>query len=171
MITDQAVPNLRRPGVWIPGSAQTRGPGMTKWECSRGAIGARALPVRNEILASNEREAERRQAHRAMGRINRMRRRVQRDALASRRSTAALATDKSVAQPQNRVSSKTEKAGVLPAFPCLQLSELLADRSSCRPSGDPGPPGSGVHRSARGHRTRSTSESALAKASRMSEIL
>jgi hypothetical protein len=83
--------------------------------------------------------------------------RVQRDALASRRSTAALATDKSVAQPQNRVSSKTAPEGVLPAGTCLELSELLADRSFCRSSGDPRPPGSGVTSPTRGHRSRSTS--------------
>ena len=37
----------------------------------------------------------------------------------------------------------------------LELSTLRADRSFCRPTGTPGPPGSGSHPSARGHRTRS----------------
>jgi hypothetical protein len=34
----------------------------------------------------------------------------------------------------------------------LELSTLRADRSFCRPTGDPEPPGSGSHSSARGHR-------------------
>ena len=34
----------------------------------------------------------------------------------------------------------------------FELSTLRADRSFCRPTGDPGPPGSGSHPSARGHR-------------------
>jgi hypothetical protein len=32
------------------------------------------------------------------------------------------------------------------------VAALRADRSFCRPTGDPGPPGSGSHSSARGHR-------------------
>jgi hypothetical protein len=51
-----------------------------------------------------------------------------------------------MAQPQNRVSRKRAAPGVLPAWPfCLQLSTLRADRSFCRSTGDPGPPGSGWH--------------------------
>jgi hypothetical protein len=39
----------------------------------------------------------------------------------------------------------TDFAGVLPAWPsCLRLSTLRADRSFCRPTGDPEPPGSGL---------------------------
>jgi hypothetical protein len=34
----------------------------------------------------------------------------------------------------------------------FELSTLRADRSFCRPTGAPGPPGSGSHKSARGHR-------------------
>ena len=48
---------------------------------------------------------------------------------------------------------KTDFASVLPAWPaCLRLSTLRADRSFCRSTGDPEPPGSGLHPSARGHR-------------------
>ena len=48
---------------------------------------------------------------------------------------------------------KTDLAGVLPARPsCLRLSTLRADRSLCRSTGDPEPPGSGLAYSARGHR-------------------
>ena len=40
---------------------------------------------------------------------------------------------------------KTDLAGVLPARPsCLRLSTLRADRSFCRSTGDPEPPGSGL---------------------------
>ena len=40
---------------------------------------------------------------------------------------------------------KTDFASVLPAWPsCLRLSTLRADRSFCRPTGDPEPPGSGL---------------------------
>ena len=39
----------------------------------------------------------------------------------------------------------TNRAGVLPAWPnCLRLSTLRADRSFCRSTGDPEPPGSGL---------------------------
>jgi hypothetical protein len=39
----------------------------------------------------------------------------------------------------------TNRAGVLPAWPfCRRLSTLRADRSFCRPTGDPEPPGSGL---------------------------
>ena len=71
-----------------------------------------------------------------------------------------------MAQPQNRVSSRHgAEVFCLRAAVRLELSTLRADRSFCRPTGAPGPPGSGSHSSARGHRTRSASESALAKAS------
>src|SRR5262249_47620449 len=44
----------------------------------------------------------------------------------------------------------TGRAGVLPArLSCLRLSTLRADRSFCRPTGDPEPPGSGWHIRAR----------------------
>jgi hypothetical protein len=39
-----------------------------------------------------------------------------------------------------------------PAAQRFELSTLRADRSFCRPTGAPGPPGSGSHPSARGHR-------------------
>jgi hypothetical protein len=40
---------------------------------------------------------------------------------------------------------KTDFASVLPAWPCcLRLSTLRADRSFCRSTGDPEPPGSGL---------------------------
>jgi hypothetical protein len=58
-----------------------------------------------------------------------------------------------MAQPQNRVSSRHGEKSVLPARRRrLELSTLRADRSFCRPTGAPGPPGSGSHPSARGHR-------------------
>ena len=48
---------------------------------------------------------------------------------------------------------KTDFASVLPAWPaCLRLSTHRADRSFCRSTGAPEPPGSGLHHSARGHR-------------------
>ena len=69
-----------------------------------------------------------------------------------------------MAQPQNRVSRGLKLAGVLPACLCPRLSTLRADRSFCRSTGAPEPPGSGSHASARGDRTSLTSsESALAK--------
>ena len=47
----------------------------------------------------------------------------------------------------------TLAAGVLPASPKMpRLSTLRADRSLCRSTGDPGPPGCGLANSARGHR-------------------
>jgi hypothetical protein len=58
-----------------------------------------------------------------------------------------------MAQLQNRVSSRRGLPSVLPACRTSpELSTLRADRSFCRPTGAPKPPGSGVHRSARGHR-------------------
>jgi len=40
---------------------------------------------------------------------------------------------------------KTDFAGVLPAWPsCLRLSTIRADRSFCRSTGDPEPPGGGL---------------------------
>ena len=61
-----------------------------------------------------------------------------------------------MAQPQNRVSSRHDSQGVLPVRRIrLELSTLRADRSFCRPTGAPEPPGSGSHPSARGDRTRS----------------
>jgi hypothetical protein len=64
-----------------------------------------------------------------------------------------------MAQPQNRVSRRRTLLSVLPAWPdCLRLSTLRADRSFCRSTGDPEPPGSGCE-TARGHRTRSASRS------------
>jgi hypothetical protein len=59
-----------------------------------------------------------------------------------------------MAQPQNRVSSRRGAPGVLPVRRTrLELSTLRADRSFCRSTGAPGPPGSGSHSSARGHRS------------------
>ena len=50
-----------------------------------------------------------------------------------------------MAQPQNRVSRRRTLLSVLPAWPsCLRLSTLRADRSFCRSTGDPEPPGSGL---------------------------
>ena len=55
-----------------------------------------------------------------------------------------------MAQPQNRVSRRRTLLSVLPAWPdCLRLSTLRADRSFCRSTGDPEPPGSGWHIRAR----------------------
>jgi hypothetical protein len=52
-----------------------------------------------------------------------------------------------------------------------RLSTLRADRSFCRPTGAPEPPGSGSHQSARGHRTRSVfAAMPSGKAPSMSEI-
>ena len=46
---------------------------------------------------------------------------------------------------------------------CLRLSTLRADRSFCRPTGDPEPPGSGWHIRARAPPPAPSFESALAK--------
>ena len=60
---------------------------------------------------------------------------------------------------------KTDFASVLPAWPfCLRLSTLRADRSFCRSTGDPEPPGSGAHvLRARAPPPAPSFESALAK--------
>jgi hypothetical protein len=73
---------------------------------------------------------------------------------AFRRFTAALATgyhpDGSAPEPG---FLKTRRQGVLPVRRRrLELSTLRADRSFCRPTGAPEPPGSGSHPSARGDR-------------------
>src|SRR5262249_22866181 len=59
---------------------------------------------------------------------------------------------------------KTQRQGVLPVRRIgLELSTLRADRSFCRSTGDPEPPESGLHHSARGHPPAPSFESALAK--------
>jgi hypothetical protein len=70
----------------------------------------------------------------------------QRRARLSALTLAALATgyhpDGSAPEPG---FPPTNRAGVLPAWPsCLRLSTLRADRSFCRSTGDPEPPGSGL---------------------------
>ena len=51
-----------------------------------------------------------------------------------------------MAQLQNRVSLRRPRTGVSPASPtrCRRLSTLRADRSLCRSTGDPKPPGNGL---------------------------
>jgi hypothetical protein len=97
-----------------------------------------------DSLPKRERSAERRMstiaAPSAAARFSRTRR-----ARPSALTLAALATgyypDGSAPEPGFPQTSLT---GVLPARPsCLRLSTLRADRSFCRPTGDPGPPGSG----------------------------
>jgi hypothetical protein len=66
-----------------------------------------------------------------------------------------------MAQLQNRVSRRRPLTGVSPASPAKlpRLSTLRADRSLCRSTGDPEPPGSGLakkQKSARGDRTSPT---------------
>jgi hypothetical protein len=69
-----------------------------------------------------------------------------RGAPAFRRSTAALASTvaTALAQLQTHVSWRRPGPGVLPRLGPIQCCELLADRSLCRPSGAPEPPGCGV---------------------------
>jgi hypothetical protein len=63
-----------------------------------------------------------------------------------------------LAQLQNRVSRDKPRRGVLPALSDLpRLNALRVDRSFCRSTGDPEPPGGGVTSPARGHRSRSIS--------------
>ena len=50
-----------------------------------------------------------------------------------------------MAQPQNRVSRRSQARRVFcPLASSLRLSTLRADRSFCRPTGAPGPPGCGL---------------------------
>jgi hypothetical protein len=76
----------------------------------------------------------------------RLRASSQRRARLSALTLAALATgyypDGSAPEPG---FPPTSRAGVLPAWPfCRRLSTLRADRSFCRSTGDPEPPGSGL---------------------------
>jgi hypothetical protein len=70
-----------------------------------------------------------------------------------------------MAQPQNRVSSRRGVEVFCPfAAQRLELSTLRADRSFCRSTGDPEPPGSGAHiLRARAPPPAPSFESALAK--------
>jgi hypothetical protein len=105
------------------------------------------------------------------------RQRADRRALAFRRSTAgSLWRINASAQLrprflghftlEERIRPSSRRLGVIgcrPHLPLSQSSELLAGRSTiCRPGGVRSRPGAGVS-SARGHRTRSTFESTLAK--------
>ena len=66
-----------------------------------------------------------------------------------------------LAQPQNRVSRDRQRLRCFARLHHLgsrhlpRLNALRVDRSLCRSTGAPGPPGSGSHSSARGDRTRS----------------
>jgi len=107
-----------------------------------------------------KREAERRKAHAIHVRgsqtgerealrpssATRLHAASQRRARLSALTLAALATgyypDGSAPEPG---FPPTSRAGVLPAWPfCRRLSTLRADRSFCRSTGDPEPPGSGL---------------------------
>jgi hypothetical protein len=73
--------------------------------------------------------------------------RQNRGALAFRRSTAALASAVATASgsaPEPRFLGRGW-GGCFARLGPVQSSELLADRSFCRPSGAPKPPGSGVY--------------------------
>jgi hypothetical protein len=74
-------------------------------------------------------------------------------ALAFRRSTATFAAGLMPQLSPRPRFHKTRLSWVLPKIHLSQFSELLADRSSCRTSGVPEPPGSGVTTPARRHRT------------------
>ena len=68
-----------------------------------------------------------------------------RGALAFRRSAAALAraNASALAQLQFPRFLRPDLDGRYPSI-CLESTELLGDRSSCRPSGGPEPPGNGL---------------------------
>jgi hypothetical protein len=91
----------------------------------------------------------------------RARKRAERSALAFRRFTAALATPVatsigSAPEPGFPRPAKAQCFARLRRFGFRHWSRLNAlrvDRSLCRSTGAPGPPGSGSHSSARGHRT------------------
>ena len=97
----------------------------------------------------------------------------QRRARLSALTLAALATgyypDGSAPEPGFPQTSRT---GVLPAWPfCLRLSTLRADRSFCRPTGDPEPPGSGLAIPRAGTAPRSAVQACLSgKGALMSEV-
>jgi hypothetical protein len=78
-----------------------------------------------------------------------------------------------MAQPQNRVSSRHGAPGVLPARRVrLELSTLRADRSFCRPTGDPEPPECGLAIPPAGTAPRSASLACLSgKAPSVSELV
>src|SRR6516165_1080268 len=111
-------------------------------------------PPRHSEIRPQE-GAERREAHLTMSALTRgcallPKRRARLSAL----TLAALATgyhpDGSAPEPG---FLKARRQGVLPVRRRgLELSTLRADRSFCRSTGDPEPPGSGSHSSARGHR-------------------
>jgi hypothetical protein len=88
----------------------------------------------------------------------------------SRHSPKALTP---MAQPQNRVSSRHGAPGVLPVRrACLELSTLRADRSLCRPTGDPEPPECGLAIPPAGTAPRSASLACLSgKALLVSELV
>jgi hypothetical protein len=98
----------------------------------------------------------------------------QRRARLSALTLAALATgyhpDGSAPEPG---FPPTSRAGVLPAWPfCRRLSTLRADRSFCRSTGDPEPPGSGWHIRARAPPLASVFQACPSgKAPSMSEVL
>jgi hypothetical protein len=88
----------------------------------------------------------------------------------SRHSPKALTP---MAQPQNRVSSRHGAPGVLPVRRArLELSTLRADRSLCRPTGDPEPPECGLAIPPAGTAPRSASLACLSgKALLVSELV
>ena len=96
-------------------------------------------------------KAERREAHPTRLPLQREQQRVRRDALAFRRSTAALASaDAAWLSPRPRFL-RLGSAGCYPALGLSQSSELLAVPVLLPVERCPGPPGSGVYGAARGH--------------------
>ena len=122
------------------------------------ARGLRLRSAHPTKLPDKNREAERRKAHCPTNvRVKRGVRAVYLRAHLSALTLAALATgfypDGSAPEPG---FPRRRLTGVLPASPTEKmprLSTLRADRSLCRSTGDPKPPGSGLaKKSARGHR-------------------
>ena len=120
-----------------------------------------------------KREAERRQTRDPTVRAEAGAVRVQRDALACRRSTAALAAanERHRSAPAARFLGRGRSARprwferscafqrALPAPSCPSPASVLADRSSCRSGALPKPPRRGVTKPARRNRPRSASRS------------
>jgi hypothetical protein len=130
------------------------------WHPSFAARFKKALPIR---------EAERRQAQLSYKPHRRMRLRAQRGARAFRRSTAdSLWRINAAAQLQPRFLGSAS-SGVTRIFPYPSPASSSQAGRYYRPGGVRSRPGAGVW-PARGHRTRSASESTLAKASLMSEL-
>ncbi len=124
--------------AWSPSPALRAG--ADKRKRSRDALHPRFATARTK-LSLTAREAERRQA-RLRDPHHRMRARALRGALASRRSTAALAKAFTPWLSPDRASCAPDRC--LVGLPGPQCSELLADRSSCRTGGVLGRPGAGL---------------------------